>query len=844
MPKSILILEENSVVHGLIASSLDVEGVTLHHEFDPARFLEKVKEVRPDLILISNEEHQQGYPVCRHLGADKAFSAIPLILLANSRDFLEPQTLKDLRISGVIRKPFEAGDIQQQVSKHLDLNDFMESSFEFRRSGATGEDTPHPLSGVKVLDSDVLGLLQDDPEIPEEEAIPDVNFNQDLETEGWGAQAAAPAAQPTRPFAPQAPAPNAFQPQVETQQDFSVDSFQEEPYPTETFPSEDFQPEEITELGGQDILSAPQPGRGGMAPAFMEQPLRTTPQPPAVEPERVEVEIHAEEIDFQRMSASLQSGITLFEETPAPPSRSFTTPEPSRPAGKPASQFTSQPAPQPEPMVEASSFDSWNAGEEFDAPAQPVAQPAAKPVAQPAPQPEPGMEPLDSWSSEEDFAAPSLDADETGFETDLSSAEEEELPDAVRRMTEMNSPLSMTPEERATMVEGMAQEEGVTFDSSDAELSSMADDMRSVELGQPEPSAFEAALPTQNIPRRAPEPEFFTTPDTFNANPADTAKPVQTGPDTWESPYLESPLEYSIEEESLTADPFTPAAPAPRETPDFQFDDGMTYDTGESSVPPASSGLDAFEAETMEGLDSMTRSFEEKHSTETPMEFTPEIHHESPGWEFDGAAPEPVKEEPLALDGFSRSTSPASGGLEDLEGVPSFDEQEFSFDGGGSSAGGWDSSPQGGESDGFDDALSMLREEIYAHPEGERLDDLLTHEAVQEAAAKLEMPSFSSHSTYIRAMGVSVLPAQGDVAPQEDGLDQGMFETDWANPPTRFQPPAGDLDGPHAYLDEASMAKLNTVLDEVISTSVRRALEEEVPKMIQKARQDKGRHGA
>ena len=51
MTKSILVLEQNPEIQGLIASSLNPESIEIHQESDPEAFLSKAYEIRPDLIL-------------------------------------------------------------------------------------------------------------------------------------------------------------------------------------------------------------------------------------------------------------------------------------------------------------------------------------------------------------------------------------------------------------------------------------------------------------------------------------------------------------------------------------------------------------------------------------------------------------------------------------------------------------------------------------------------------------------------------------------------------------------------------------------------------------------------
>ena len=148
--KSILVLEENSVVHGLIASALDVDGLTLHHEFNPAKYVDRARNLKPDLILVSNADQFNNYSICRQLKTGPG-GGTPLVLLANYRDALDAARLRDLQVDGVVRKPFEASDLQEQVSRHLHLPDLV------------GLEQDHLNSFPKVVD--LRSILQDPDQI-------------------------------------------------------------------------------------------------------------------------------------------------------------------------------------------------------------------------------------------------------------------------------------------------------------------------------------------------------------------------------------------------------------------------------------------------------------------------------------------------------------------------------------------------------------------------------------------------------------------------------------------------------------------------------------------------------
>lgn len=121
MSKSILVLEENPEIQGLIASSLNWDQLRVHQESDPEEFVSRAKRLKPDLIFISNSDQHRDYQTCREIRGDEQLDKIPLVLLANSRDELDTETLRSLGIDGDLRKPFDASRFQDQVRRHLSI---------------------------------------------------------------------------------------------------------------------------------------------------------------------------------------------------------------------------------------------------------------------------------------------------------------------------------------------------------------------------------------------------------------------------------------------------------------------------------------------------------------------------------------------------------------------------------------------------------------------------------------------------------------------------------------------------------------------------------------------------
>ena len=329
MSKSILVLDENSVIHGLIASALDVEGLTLHHEFNPGMFMERANSLMPDLILIGNSDSDPEYQIPRSL--KDALEAVPVVLLASSKEALSTERLEDMRVDGVVRKPFEASDLQQQVSKHLDLVDLIGSAYEYRQSQSTLEEPINPLTNLDVLDDEVLGMLREesgakggfrgvvDDNILEETLQPERAFEPVDSSSGF--------------YGDEDPAPGGYD---------ALETLEGE-FPGEMEPLS-VGGEGLEELGAQDVLDEEPVEETLLEPEGFDQPLDDTlleeapqaldaievelPDDPfetPSEPDSIVVELPDDLIDMEAIDNDLGVGdVEMFEteldsEAPAPP---------------------------------------------------------------------------------------------------------------------------------------------------------------------------------------------------------------------------------------------------------------------------------------------------------------------------------------------------------------------------------------------------------------------------------------------------------------------------------------------------------------------------------------------
>ena len=123
MSQLILVLEENPEIQSLIAASLKASAISVTQESNPDLFVQQALNLEPDLILLSNLGGDQNYKNCREIRKDPQLKNIPIILLVNPKDELDEKIISELGIDGLLRKPFEALMLQEQLSQFVTLDD-------------------------------------------------------------------------------------------------------------------------------------------------------------------------------------------------------------------------------------------------------------------------------------------------------------------------------------------------------------------------------------------------------------------------------------------------------------------------------------------------------------------------------------------------------------------------------------------------------------------------------------------------------------------------------------------------------------------------------------------------
>ena len=123
MTQLILVLEENPEIQLVIAVSLKESNITIQQESDPDLFVQQAANLKPDLIFLSNSDGERDYKVCREIRADSDLKNTPIILLVNAKDEVDELLFSELEINGLLRKPFEALMLQEQLTPFITLDE-------------------------------------------------------------------------------------------------------------------------------------------------------------------------------------------------------------------------------------------------------------------------------------------------------------------------------------------------------------------------------------------------------------------------------------------------------------------------------------------------------------------------------------------------------------------------------------------------------------------------------------------------------------------------------------------------------------------------------------------------
>ena len=121
MAKTILIVEDDKFLRELIVRKLTKEGYNVSEAIDGEEGLKKIKEEKPDLILLDLILPSiDGFEVLAKIKKDEALAKIPVVILSNLGQAEEIE--KGFRLGAVdylVKAHFTPGEIIEKIKKFI-----------------------------------------------------------------------------------------------------------------------------------------------------------------------------------------------------------------------------------------------------------------------------------------------------------------------------------------------------------------------------------------------------------------------------------------------------------------------------------------------------------------------------------------------------------------------------------------------------------------------------------------------------------------------------------------------------------------------------------------------------
>ncbi|MCL5109181.1 MAG: response regulator [Chloroflexi bacterium] len=114
----VLVVDDDPFIRSLLAAWLQEAGYGVVMAADGQQALERVREDRPDIILLDlTMPRLDGYAVVRWLRQRPETRGLPILVV--SADVRAHQKLAGLRVEGILSKPFDLDEVLDRVQEYV-----------------------------------------------------------------------------------------------------------------------------------------------------------------------------------------------------------------------------------------------------------------------------------------------------------------------------------------------------------------------------------------------------------------------------------------------------------------------------------------------------------------------------------------------------------------------------------------------------------------------------------------------------------------------------------------------------------------------------------------------------
>jgi len=124
MAKKIILIEDEEIILNLLQKKLTLEGYDVSVARDGEDGLNKMREAKPDLILLDIIMPKKGgFEVMEEMQKDKALKNIPIIVISNSGQPVEIDRAQKLGATDwLIKTEFDPQEVIEKVKKQFSIS--------------------------------------------------------------------------------------------------------------------------------------------------------------------------------------------------------------------------------------------------------------------------------------------------------------------------------------------------------------------------------------------------------------------------------------------------------------------------------------------------------------------------------------------------------------------------------------------------------------------------------------------------------------------------------------------------------------------------------------------------
>lgn len=116
----VMAVDDDHVILGLLQVNLDMEGHEMIAAVDGREALDKVRQDRPDLILLDvMMPNVDGWQVAEELKRDEVTAGIPVVVLSARAMEADVHRGTELGVDSYVTKPFDPVDLMELVNRLL-----------------------------------------------------------------------------------------------------------------------------------------------------------------------------------------------------------------------------------------------------------------------------------------------------------------------------------------------------------------------------------------------------------------------------------------------------------------------------------------------------------------------------------------------------------------------------------------------------------------------------------------------------------------------------------------------------------------------------------------------------